>query len=587
MIRRRSIPNSGVRIRESSLIAGVVAVIRERKVDLIFLALGVLLGTVVTWHFMLDDGLITLRYSRNLLDGYGPNWNHSGPRVEGYTSFLFMISLAAAGLLKINLIVAAKVFGSLCLFAAAVVAYLVIGRRTGSRWASMVGGLAIAWSPAMWLHAGSTLETTAYGLVVVALVAVVMAASPKEMVALAPLSLAAALLRPEGIGVAILAHIAAVAFVDTDRRAVLTRFAGLVVLPFLGYVSWRWVYYGYPLPNTVYVKGGDTNLASSARWFRENFVVWLPVGVGSAYCLKCGYFSRRVWAATTLPLLAMLPYGLSHLVTDFFHRFMSLCYPALVVSMVVVLVALKSARERIVMMLATLVLAGYSAPGATSTKNLVMVLAALLLLSACVWAYSVKPNVVMRRRWMRLPLAPVAIMAALILGWHARGIEAHVVYAGRALDPVYGNFGRALSSGGPNLKVAVGDAGAIPYFSRAKVYDIAKLNDAPTTHGANPRSVLDAFDPDVLMLYSIDGVNPIVGQKGFLDITNLDTRYTKRGVLALWKTSFANYGLVVYTKSSDLATTRLVDAALQRGRWAHFCPVATWSCTLRRLVSGS
>ena len=70
------------------------------------------------YHFSLpfDDAFITLRYSRHLADGLGPNWNSEG-RVEGYTTFLWMGTLAGLAKLGVDLVLAVRVLNVLAIFA--------------------------------------------------------------------------------------------------------------------------------------------------------------------------------------------------------------------------------------------------------------------------------------------------------------------------------------------------------------------------------------------------------------------------------------------------------------------------------------
>ncbi|MGB2694690.1 MAG: hypothetical protein WBD55_05815, partial [Dehalococcoidia bacterium] len=62
----------------------------------------------VYFDFYHDDAYITLRYSRHLADGLGPNWN-SDDRVEGYTTFLWMATLGGIGKLGFDLVDASRV----------------------------------------------------------------------------------------------------------------------------------------------------------------------------------------------------------------------------------------------------------------------------------------------------------------------------------------------------------------------------------------------------------------------------------------------------------------------------------------------
>lgn len=55
-----------------------------------------------TRHFCLfDDAMISMRYARNLAQGYGPVFNPGGERVEGYTNPLWMLAMATAHLLPL------------------------------------------------------------------------------------------------------------------------------------------------------------------------------------------------------------------------------------------------------------------------------------------------------------------------------------------------------------------------------------------------------------------------------------------------------------------------------------------------------
>ena len=64
-----------------------------------YFAAGVLLvalyiALTLSTSFLCDDAFITFRYAQNLAGGHGPVFNQ-GERVEGYTSYLWMILMAA------------------------------------------------------------------------------------------------------------------------------------------------------------------------------------------------------------------------------------------------------------------------------------------------------------------------------------------------------------------------------------------------------------------------------------------------------------------------------------------------------------
>src|SRR5215213_5688672 len=88
-------------------------------------ALAVLLSRLT-----LDDAYITFRYARHLAEGYGLGaWNHTGEHVEGYSSLLWMLLLAGAARLGVDIRLASKVLG----VATALVVIAALVRRRDDR----------------------------------------------------------------------------------------------------------------------------------------------------------------------------------------------------------------------------------------------------------------------------------------------------------------------------------------------------------------------------------------------------------------------------------------------------------------------
>ena len=71
---------------------------------------------LLVWHarhylpFISDDALISLRYADRLIRGQGLTWT-DGPPVEGYSNLLWILLVAAPGLVGVDLIDAARVIG--------------------------------------------------------------------------------------------------------------------------------------------------------------------------------------------------------------------------------------------------------------------------------------------------------------------------------------------------------------------------------------------------------------------------------------------------------------------------------------------
>jgi hypothetical protein len=266
-------------------------------------ATGLLLLLFVGWYVWAEldlrgrpeeDAAMLMRYSRHLAAGHGIVWNVGERPVDGATDFLFMVVLAAVHGLGPSLETSARAIG---LFAHAATVWLVFW---GAR---RLFGASREWAlvPAVFVGVGPGLRHLAagYGTPLFALTATVTwllachlarADSRREARLALGFALAAlvmGLARPEGVflgGFMLLAVL-----VDRDgrgTRAILTRF--LVVFLTLGllYFLWRWQYFGYPLPNPFYKKGGGTLYWHSLRQSWKNLwalgwpFLWLvPTGL--------------------------------------------------------------------------------------------------------------------------------------------------------------------------------------------------------------------------------------------------------------------------------------------------------------------
>jgi hypothetical protein len=236
-------------------------------VALLLVAAGVaLLAACVTINheFYHDDTYIALKYVSNWLAGDGITWN-PGERVEGYSSFLHLVALAAVTTVGSDLVLAPRVvsFLSLSLLLGLGVWYLVYReRRELSPSQVVLGGigvLLVAGSFPLTAWALGGLEAPMYALVLtlaVAAFAELLDAPPTRRRAIVASLLfgLAYLARPE-TGLFVVLSV----FWLLSRKS-LRRLepAALFVAPFAGvvglHVLWRYVYYGDLLPNTFYAK---------------------------------------------------------------------------------------------------------------------------------------------------------------------------------------------------------------------------------------------------------------------------------------------------------------------------------------------
>jgi hypothetical protein len=203
-----------------------------------------------------------MRYADHLAHGHGITWNVGEKPVDGATDFLFMCLLA--GLVKLGLAVdhatRLVVVGSHL----ATVALLYGAARTLHRLAP-----SLALVPALYLAAGpATSYIDAYfGTPFFAFLAtltwclaLLAARRPASRLTAAAFSLSGlmlALTRPEGIFLTVL-MLAALIYHQGMRqsRTVLATLVMTFLILGMVYFVWRWQYFGHPLPNPFYKKGG-------------------------------------------------------------------------------------------------------------------------------------------------------------------------------------------------------------------------------------------------------------------------------------------------------------------------------------------
>lgn len=253
---------------------------------------GLLYARALAWD-VVDDAYISFRYARNLVEGHGLVFN-VGERVEGYTNFLWTVLLAPfIGLGAPPAIVAA--LGGLALGGVTLWLAYRAGRSMGGARVGIIAALLLALdgSFALWSVAG--METMLFTCLILAGGTAYLRerSDPLRWPLSGLLFALAAMTRPEGVAFfAVTVGHQVLVRLSEERR--LLRWGDLIrVLLFGGlwgsYFLGRWWYYGFPLPNTFYVKvdpgGTQDQLARGAQYVRTflrihlGLLTWLPLAV--------------------------------------------------------------------------------------------------------------------------------------------------------------------------------------------------------------------------------------------------------------------------------------------------------------------
>jgi len=205
-----------------------------------------------------DDSYITYRFALSLAHGYGPVWNPGGKPVEGYTNFLWMVLLALANRMGVEIPLAATVlglvFGSACL----VLAWM-LGRRLGlSPWWALLAPMWLALSThfAAWGTSGMEVPLLCAGLLGMVVAYDWEQARGRGLWLTSLAALTLSLSRADGVVLVLTlaaAHTCWWGFRRQDLAPVLALGAC-----YGAYLWWRHGYYGWWLPNTYYAKVGLT-----------------------------------------------------------------------------------------------------------------------------------------------------------------------------------------------------------------------------------------------------------------------------------------------------------------------------------------
>jgi len=418
------------------------------------------------WPFTADDAFITFRYAQNWVAGHGPNFNADGPRAEGVTSFGYLVLCTIPQLLAIDAVGFAKAVGVASALATAWLAARLAGELFAEG-AALAGACAAALFlgfHATAIHAASGMETLlAAGLLTALVHAHVRAGATGYEIG--GLSLALGLVRPElNVSAALLLALA-LARARAPQRAALARGAGLTyLLPGAAFFAARAAYYGHLLPIPFHEKiAGGPPFPAAAN----------ALAFGQALLASCALFAAiptllapRAVAPAWLAIGAVVAVGLlPDPVMDFDYRY---CFPAAPVA--------------------------FAIAGAGFAQLALLVAALRPARRALLPAFTA---------------AAIALVAAGAAEPARLALRERRAY-GQALADTYFRLGHVLADyrrGAARAPVlAIGDAGAIPYYSGLRVIDTYSLNDpAIAIDGRDdPGYVLDQ-NPDVVAVVSDQG----------------------------------------------------------------------------------
>ncbi len=209
-----------------------------------------------------EDAAILMRYAQHIAEGYGIVWNIGAKPVDGGTDFLPMLLMAALIKLGLTASGAARLIGIVSHLATSLIIYLAV-RRYGA----MPISVCILCAAFFFVGPGLLLVSAAFTTPMFVMLAALTWYFALEIILsrqrvlietlFAFSALATGLARPEGVflsGFMVLAIMYAKGIRPSLR--LVTIFVSVFAVLGGAYFIWRWHYFGQPLPNPYYKKGG-------------------------------------------------------------------------------------------------------------------------------------------------------------------------------------------------------------------------------------------------------------------------------------------------------------------------------------------
>jgi hypothetical protein len=460
-----------------------------------------LLFSALWWsyrHFWLDDAFITFRYARNLASGLGPVFN-PGEAVEGYTSFLWMLASSAffAGgddafalaLIKSSgLLVGLWILWRVWTFPAP--------SSEPARTTRHLAVLLLATNPVFVANCGDGMETPLYSALLLECARSLAKAPTAHSGAVTGALVAAAVwTRPESLALWVgLPFLLGLCRRGERLRRWLGGYTVASLLPIVGHELWRWAYYGAPFPNTFYAKATGALMSRVASGFQD---------VGLFGSLHLGVPPLGLWLALALAL-AGLVHSRRRATADAFAWQASLW----------AMVGFRLAFD---------VWSGSEFMGVF--RFLAPALPPLFVL-----ADEGLRGLALRspsRRSIALGACALAVAAGV---WgHVSQTRVRAAYE-RGLREAHAALGSWLAERHPDdALVAVGDAGAIPFYSGLRIIDLWGLSDAtiarlPGEYGRRRGTAEYALgrSPDVFVLWSVVPPAPDESGPGIVGAQHFD-----------------------------------------------------------------
>ncbi len=162
---------------------------------------------IYVWNFTVDDAFISFNYGLHLANGFGLVWNIGQSPTEGYTDFLWILTIAFLFLLKLDPVISTKLISLFSVVGITILFWFISNdifeNKKNSYIAFSVSTIFFLINPLTAIHTVSGLETVTYAFLLLGIVYIawktMLSPNSKFLWLFAFLALLLSLLRPEGI----------------------------------------------------------------------------------------------------------------------------------------------------------------------------------------------------------------------------------------------------------------------------------------------------------------------------------------------------------------------------------------------------
>lgn len=456
---------------------------------LAFLAVGVFFVEAIWsgWNSTVDDAFITFRYSDNLANGYGLSWNRGGPPTEGYTNFLLVLILAPLIKVGVDPLLATRILSLIALLATCyVIFYAAQKHQLSSATKSVLIASMVPLFPETFHLVLTGLETNIYSfalIIAMHLGVTLIYDSRKSIQFYFGTSVTLAMfLRPEA-ALAFFCLSASILMFSKEpwRRRVLICINSSLVPLTLGvlYLFWKYNYFGELLPNPYYLKVSGESLFSSigtlsvSYFIKSSFLILLLLVFGVVFFRRyASEIENSYYAVMVSALLLILTYAFffstTDTIMDIYGRFL---FPMKVVSVygsILPIIRFLTLIEKFI------------------SKSFFSSFLALILILSLSQAGL---------------LSMIREVENLVVGNKPAYLYPNsLMNKERVVAETLAEFPRISST-----KIAFGDSGVIPYFTKSIWLDTVGLNDtfiAKTRDLGDLKDHLFGFQADLMIIPS-------------------------------------------------------------------------------------